>query len=90
MEINLKPELEQFLQEKLNNGQYNTLDEAINEGVELLKRREEIYQGRFEELQKEIMIGLTASERGEVIDGELLFQNLNQKLEFTKNFQKNG
>ncbi len=90
MEINLKPELEQFLQEKLNNGQYNPLDEAINEGVELLKRREEIYQGRFEELQKEIMIGLTASERGEVIDGELLFQNLNQKLEFTKNFQKNG
>lgn len=89
MEIQLKPELEQFLQEKLASGVYQTLDEAINQGVELLKRQEEVYQGRFDELQQEIMIGVRASQRGEVIDGDVLFEQLKNKLESRRNQAKN-
>ncbi len=40
-----------------------------------------IYQGRFEELQREIMIGVEASQGGEVIDGETVFPQLQQKLQ---------
>ncbi len=89
MEIQLKPELEQFLQEKLKSGVYQTLDEAINQGIELLKCQEEVYQGRFEELQRKIMIGAKASQRGEVIDGEALFKHLKDKLEARRNQAEN-
>ena len=50
-------------------------------GIKLLEERENIYQGRFEELKREIIIGVEASERGEVIDGEIVFRQLEQKLQ---------
>lgn len=81
MEIKLKPELENFLREKIERGQYQSIDEAINQGLELLKNQDEIYQGRFEELKREIMIGAQAADRGEFIDGEIVFEQLKQKLE---------
>lgn len=80
MEITLKPELIEFLTDKIAQGKYHTLDEAINKSVELLKIQEQIYQGRFEELQREILLGVEASERGEVIDADVIFSQLEDKL----------
>jgi len=80
MEITLKPDLIEFLTDKIAQGKYQTLDEAINKSVELLKNQEQIYQGRFDELQKEILRGVEASERGEVIDADLIFSQLENKL----------
>ena len=85
MEIKLKPELENFLIKKVENGHYKTIEEAINQGIEILKNRDEIYQGRFEELQKEIMLGVIAAEKGDFIDGDILFQQLQQRLENRRN-----
>jgi antitoxin ParD1/3/4 len=90
MEIQLKPELEQFLQEKLKSGAYQTLDEAINQGIELLKHQEEVYQGRFDELQEKIMVGVQASEKGEVIDENVLFEYLKTKLEARQSQSKSA
>jgi hypothetical protein len=45
------------------------------------EERERIYKGRFEELRGEIMVGVEASERGEVVDGEIVFSQLQQKLQ---------
>ena len=50
-------------------------------GIRLLESRERIYKGRFEELRREIAIGVEASERGEVVDGETVFSQLQQKLQ---------
>lgn len=50
-------------------------------GIKLLEELERIYQGRFEELQREIAIGIEAAERGEVVDGETVFLNLRQRLQ---------
>jgi antitoxin ParD1/3/4 len=40
-----------------------------------------LYQGRLATLRQEIQIGLDASARGEVIDGEVLFDQLRTKLQ---------
>ncbi|MGK7904581.1 MAG: hypothetical protein AB4352_24885 [Hormoscilla sp.] len=40
-----------------------------------------IYKGRFEELKKEVMIGIEASSRGEVVDGETAIREIRQKLD---------
>jgi antitoxin ParD1/3/4 len=42
---------------------------------------ESIYQGNLAALRKEIQIGLDASAKGEVIDGEELFAQLQAKLQ---------
>jgi len=80
MEIILKPELEIFIKEKVATGQYQSINEAINEGIKLLMFQDDIYQGKKEQLRQEIMIGEEASSRGEVIDSEEVFSQLQQKL----------
>jgi hypothetical protein len=42
---------------------------------------EDIYKGRFKELQQEIRRGMDAAERGEVIDAEDMFRSLRLKLQ---------
>lgn len=81
MDITLPPEIEQFIQEKITSGQYQSVNEAVNAGLKLLMERELIYQGRFIELRQEIMVGIEASERGEVVDSETVFNSIGQKLE---------
>lgn len=81
MNISLTPELEQFIQDQVKSGKYSSVDEVILAGLKLLEEREYIYKGRFEELQREVMIGVEAAERGEVIDGEIVFHELQQKLQ---------
>jgi antitoxin ParD1/3/4 len=81
MDITLQPELEQFIQEKIINGHYNSVNEAVNAGLKLLMERELIYQGRFDQLRQEIMVGIEASERGEVVDSETVFNSIQEKLE---------
>ena len=81
MDITLQPELEQFIREKITSGQYESANEAINAGLKLLMERELIYQGRFDQLRQEIMVGVEASQRGEVIDSETVFNSIGQKLE---------
>lgn len=41
---------------------------------------EHIYRGRFKELQQEVQIGIDAANRGDVIDADLMFQRLREKL----------
>ena len=81
MEITLQPELEQFIQEKIKSGQYQSVNEAVNAALKLLIERELIYQGRFAELRQEILVGIEASERGDVLDSETVFTSIQKKLE---------
>jgi antitoxin ParD1/3/4 len=80
MNLTFTPELEQFIQDQVLSGKYSSPEAVILAAVKLLKIQENIYQGRFAELQQEIMLGVAASERGEVIEGETLFLQLQQKL----------
>ncbi|WP_071455818.1 hypothetical protein [Gloeomargarita lithophora] len=41
---------------------------------------EQTYKGRFQELQQNVQIGIDAAQRGEVIDADMLFQQLREKL----------
>ena len=81
MNVSLTPELEQFIQSQLESGKFTSADEVIAAGIKLLEERERIYKGRFEELKREIMIGIEAADRGELIDGETVFRELREKLQ---------
>lgn len=81
MYVSLTPELEQFIQSQVESGKYSSSEEVILAAIKQLELRENIYKGRFEELKHSIMIGVEASERGEVVDSEIVFQQLQQKLQ---------
>ncbi|HAG80699.1 MAG TPA: type II toxin-antitoxin system ParD family antitoxin [Cyanobacteria bacterium UBA12227] len=80
MTLLLTPELEMFIQNQIASGKYTSTNEVIIAALKLLEKRERIYQGRFEELQREIAIGLEEAERGELIDADIVFNHLREKL----------
>ncbi len=85
MNISLSSELEKFIESQVESGKYPSAEDVIVAGIRLLEERERIYQGRFEELKREIMLGVSASELGEVVDGETVFSQLQQKLQQRRN-----
>jgi antitoxin ParD1/3/4 len=79
MNISLTIELEQFIQSQVTSGKYTSSEEVILAGIRLLEQRERIYKGRFEELQREIMIGVEQLDRQERLDGREVIEQLRQK-----------
>ncbi|MCC5598933.1 type II toxin-antitoxin system ParD family antitoxin [Nostoc favosum] len=79
MNISLTTQLEQFIQSQVASGKYTSSEEVILAGIRLLEERERIYKGRFEELQKEIMIGVEQLDRQERLDGREVIEQLRQK-----------
>ncbi|MGD1950618.1 MAG: type II toxin-antitoxin system ParD family antitoxin [Leptolyngbyaceae cyanobacterium] len=81
MNVTLTPELEQFVQTQIDSGKYASAAEVLLAGVALLKEIDRIYKGRFEELRQKVLEGVDAADRGDVIDSETVFENLQAKLE---------
>ena len=81
MNISLTPELEQFVQSTVNNGRYSSASEVVWAALRLLEQREMERLVRLEELRKEITIGIEASERGEVFDGEEVLRELREEIQ---------
>ncbi len=79
MNIPFTPELEQFIESQITSGKYTSTEEVIIAAIKLLKE-ERIYKGRYEKLKQEIMVGVEASERGEVVDAELVFAELEEDI----------
>ena len=80
MNISLTPDLEQFIQKQVNSGKYASSEEVVKAALQAFIQQHDLYKGRFDELQREIMIGVEASKRGEVIDADTLFNQLQAKL----------
>lgn len=79
MNVSLTPELEKFVNEKVQSGMYYSASEVIREGLRLLKEQDTLRQMRFEELRKEIAIGIDQADRGQFVDGEEVFKKLKDK-----------
>jgi len=80
MNVSLTPELEDFLQHQVDGGKYASPQDVILAALRAFAERERIYKGRLEELREEVMVGVEASKRGEVVDSETVFNQLEQKL----------
>jgi antitoxin ParD1/3/4 len=76
MNVSLTPELEALVHDKVKSGRYLSASEVVREGLRLLEERDHLYQARLADLQKEINLGVEQSDRGEVLDGETVIQEL--------------
>lgn len=81
MPISLPPELEAFANRQLAAGKYASIEDLLIEAVQALSNRdEEIYQGRFKELQQEVQLGIEALDRGQSQDLDIVMDGLRQTM----------
>ena len=76
----LPPDLQQFADRQIARGKYASLEEILLAGLQALAEREQVYQGRFEELRREVWLGVDAAERGELLDAATEIEAIRQRL----------
>ncbi|MDD1426487.1 type II toxin-antitoxin system ParD family antitoxin [Dolichospermum sp. ST_sed9] len=79
MQIAVKPDQEKYILEKLQQGKYKSIDELLSIAFQLLEQHEE-KEKQLSELRRKIVEGTEQIRHGEVIEGELVFQQLQEKL----------
>ena len=75
MNISLTPELEKFINDELESGDYKSANEVVREGLRLLRWRRE----KLDALRREIQLGIDAIEHGrfrEYTSAEDLFEDI--------------
>ncbi|MEH2369299.1 type II toxin-antitoxin system ParD family antitoxin [Nostoc sp.] len=80
MNVSLTPELEQLVKDKVNSGRYHSVSEVMSEALRLLDERDRVQEQRLAELKSKIQEGIEASERGEVVDGEEVFAEIEEDI----------
>jgi putative addiction module CopG family antidote len=81
MVISLPPDLEAFAHRLVEAGKYASVEDVLADGVRALIDREETYQGRFEELRREVQVGIDALDRGESQNLETALDSIRQKMQ---------
>jgi antitoxin ParD1/3/4 len=81
MKIEVKPDQEKYILEKLQQGKYKSIDELLSIAFQLLEQHDE-KEKQLSELRRKIAEGTEQIRQGEVIEGELVFQQLPQKLKY--------
>lgn len=76
MNISLTPELENLIQEQVKKGRYSSVSEMVGESLRLLWERDRIREKRVAELRAKIRVGIEELNRGEGIDGEEVFDEI--------------
>ncbi|MBD1211288.1 MAG: type II toxin-antitoxin system ParD family antitoxin [Dolichospermum circinale Clear-D4] len=79
MQIAIKPDQEQYILEKLQQGKYKSIDELLSIAFQLLEEHDE-KEKQLSQLKRKIAEGTEQLRQGEVIEGELVFQQLQEKL----------
>jgi antitoxin ParD1/3/4 len=78
LNVSLTPELEQFVQSRVASGRYQTASEVVREGLRLLEERELARATALKELRAKIRRGVEQADRGELLDGEKVFEEIRQ------------
>ncbi|AFZ27185.1 putative transcriptional regulators containing the CopG/Arc/MetJ DNA-binding domain [Cylindrospermum stagnale PCC 7417] len=70
MNIELKPEHEQFIQAQIANGRFTNADEVIDTAFQLLENLNTDYIHWVEATRQKVDVAIAELERGEGLDGE--------------------
>lgn len=79
MQIAIKPEQEKFILDKLKQGKYKSVDDLLEVAFKLLEKHEE-KEKKLIELRQKVADGIQQIQEGKVVDGEWVFQQLQDKL----------
>jgi antitoxin ParD1/3/4 len=76
--ISLTPELGAFLQSCVKSGRYQTTSEVVRDALRLLQHQEKEREEGLKQLKSKLQRGAAQAERGELLDGDAVFEELRQ------------
>ncbi len=80
MEIQLKPEQEKFIEEQVASGKYNSPEEVVDTMFQVFGNLQSEYDEWVRETRIKIEEGIESLDKGEGVDGEIVFARLRDKL----------
>jgi len=80
MTIKLKPEQEKFIEEQIASGKYNSPEELVDTMFQVFGNLQSEYDEWVKETRRKIEEGIESLEKGEGVDGEIVFARLRDKL----------
>lgn len=83
MNLSLKAELEEFVQQEINKGKYTNPNEVIEAALNLLSRQNSDDRWKLE-IGEKIDVAITQIDRGEGLNGDEVFASLRSKLQTAK------
>ena len=81
MPIQLTPEFEQLIENKVKSGPYKSASEVIAEALRLLEQRDRIFADTNDKVRTQIEQGWQSAQRGELVDGDEVFDRIDAELE---------
>jgi antitoxin ParD1/3/4 len=84
MNVSIGPELERFVDDKVDSGDYGTATEVVRAALRLLKEQDAERDARLHALRLDIREGLAQLDRGEGQHGRRAFNQLRKKSKATK------
>ncbi len=85
MNVSLTDEQIRFIQAKVQTGRYHTAAEVVREGLRVLMSQDSDEQRRFEvwreEVRRKIDSGMDQAKRGQLVDGQQVFDKLKKRLD---------
>lgn len=79
MNLHLTQELEELVQSRVKSGRYGSASEVVRDALRILADRDELMEIRKRELRKKIAQGLDSLQRGEGVDGNEMFAQLERE-----------
>jgi len=86
--VSLTPELDAFLQSRVQSGGYQTTSEVVREALRLLQHQEKHRDASLRELRAKLKRGAAQAERGELLDGDTVFDELRGLIEERRRAKK--
>jgi antitoxin ParD1/3/4 len=86
--VSLTPELDAFLQSRVRSGRYQTSSEVVREALRLLQHQEKQRDVSLRELRAKLKRGAAQAERGELLDGDTVFDELRGLIEERRRAKK--
>lgn len=83
MNVSLGTKWEQFVDAKVQTGDFQTASEVLREGLRLLEERDLVKRlsvGSIEELQGKLLAGIKSLDQGHGIEGEEAFKRLQGRM----------
>lgn len=81
MNVSLTPELERFVQAKVESGRYTSASEVVREALRLLGDHEQARPAQLAEFNRELERRLASLDRGESVDGGEVRRRLRKRSE---------
>lgn len=79
MNVSLTPQLERYIEDKVQSGRYNSASEVVREALRLMEDHEKIRTEQLREFRSELDRRVAEAECGETVDGESFFAGIKAK-----------